>query len=583
MLKKLTAKVQQLNPVLEENVNGFAKSFVIEPESQELLLKKGSLYVVFDISGNTRFEVSLITNVVHDMLHDLYYQSANISPIQSLEKTITEIREKVVQLANESIIIEKQEIEFNIVVGALWGNVMYVVQYGSSKSFLMRVGDIKPISSTSEGNFSAASGVVKDEDVLIFASNEFTSDYPPDRLLKVAIPEGQLKPQQACMLMKFIIDTNFTQNEIVDFGTEAIKVKKETPKIVGKVSQLFSKLKTKKPVKTQVTATIATVKPVSEIGVKLKKTGNFKLKLQYIIPLLAIALGVSIFFTIKNNKKVEKKETPKETNQQQIVQQPTTPSEPEKKPEETDNTAYYDLKLTDPAIQPSNVIVFTDYIVITDNAAGKIYISERETPKFTAVVKTFPGLSNVMNIKGQLGFTDNTGYNVMKLSDQSIVEDYTSSVLGVTSAYADYIYSIKDDKTTRYAKDGGKLTGTLWGQNAEMADVTSFGISYSLFMLKKDSTVSKYTSGEKDIFSLSGENTTLNNAVQLVADVDFDNIYVADAGNKRVISFDKNGKISKEYKAEVVEKWDNIKSISVSPDEKKLYVLTGTRIYESTL
>lgn len=282
MLKKLTAKVQQLNPVLEENVNGFAKSFVIEPESQELLLKKGSLYVVFDISGNTRFEVSLITNVVHDMLHDLYYQSANILPIQSLEKTITEIREKVVQLANESIIIEKQEIEFNIVVGALWGNVMYVVQYGSSKSFLMRVGDIKPISSTSEGNFSAASGVVKDEDVLIFASNEFTSDYPPDRLLKVAIPEGQLKPQQACMLMKFIIDTNFTQNEIVDFGTEAIKVKKETPKIVGKVSQLFSKLKTKKPVKTQVTATIATVKPVSEIGVKLKKTGNFKLKLQYI-------------------------------------------------------------------------------------------------------------------------------------------------------------------------------------------------------------------------------------------------------------------------------------------------------------
>jgi hypothetical protein len=187
------------------------------------LLKKGSLYVVFDISGNTRFEVSLITKVVHDMLHDAYYQSESISPIQSLEKAITEVRDKVTQLANESIIIERQDIDFNIVAGALWGNVMYVVQYGKSKSYLMRTGDIRPISTTSEGNFSAASGVVKDDDVIIFATNDFAKDFPPDRLLTVSIPESQLNQNQACLLMKFIIDTSFTQNEIVDFGNDPIK------------------------------------------------------------------------------------------------------------------------------------------------------------------------------------------------------------------------------------------------------------------------------------------------------------------------------------------------------------------------
>jgi hypothetical protein len=40
MLKKLTAKVQQLNPILEESVNGFSRSFIIEPETQDLIVEK---------------------------------------------------------------------------------------------------------------------------------------------------------------------------------------------------------------------------------------------------------------------------------------------------------------------------------------------------------------------------------------------------------------------------------------------------------------------------------------------------------------------------------------------------------------
>ncbi len=580
MLKKLTDKVQKLNQVLEDSVNGFAKSFIIEPESQDLLLKKGSLYVVFDISGNTRFEVGLISNVVHDMLHDAYYQSDNISPIQSLEKAITEVRDRVTQLANESIIIERQEIDFNIVAGALWGNVMYVVQYGSSKSYLMRTGDIRPISTTSEGNFSAASGVVKDDDVIIFSTNEFAKDFPPDRLLTVAIPENQLTQNQACLLMKFIIDTNFTQNEIVDFGNEAIKIKTDSPRVVSNVSKIFSKIKLPSFKRKK---RVETVKPVTEIGLKLKPQGKLKFKIQYIIPVLALALGISIFATLQNKKAKNATNDTTSTQTQQAQPEVVVIDENTKPEEQPDSTAFYELKLTDPQIQPTEIAVFNDTIVVTDSTTGKIYTSARTTPKFTAVSQTYPGIGNLLNIKGQIGFTDNQGYKVLKTSDQSVAEDYKTTELGVTSAYADFVYTIKDGKVTRFAKESNKLNGSLWGQNQDMAEVKSFGISYSLFILKNDGNVVKYTSGEKNSFVLSGENPKLNNPAQILADVDFDYVYVADSGNKRVVSFDKNGKIIKEYKADSEDKWNDIKSIGVSPDEKTLYVLTGTRIYEAAL
>jgi hypothetical protein len=363
-------------------------------------------------------------------------------------------------------------------------------------------------------------------------------------------------------------------------------MKKETSKVFEKSGKLFSKLnflgKVKLPKIPKVERKEIT-RPVTEIGLKLKPQVKFKPKLQYIIPVLLVALGVSIYLTAKNNKKVQQTD---ENTSGTLTQTPTNFVEPTEEPmpaEQPDNTAFYDLKLTDATIQPNGIAVFNDNIVVTDKNTGKIYSSSRTTPKFTAANQVYTDIDNLVNIKGQIGFTDTQGYKVLKPSDLTVVEDYKSTALGITAAYADYIYTINGDKITRYAKENNTLNGTLWGQSSEMTEVKSFGISYSLFMLKNDGTIVKYTSGEKNTFELTGENTELNNPVQLVADVDFDYVYVADTGNKRVVSFDKNGKIIKEYKAEDIEKWNDIKSIGISPDEKTLYVLTGTRIYETAL
>src|SRR4029078_11769379 len=101
------------------------------------------------------------------------------------------VRDRVLQLSNETINPETPETNFNIIAGVLWGNVMYVVQYGQAQSYLIRGGDIRPINTIAKGTFSAASGIVKDDDVIILCSSEFGKKYPPDKLMSMSIGEQE--------------------------------------------------------------------------------------------------------------------------------------------------------------------------------------------------------------------------------------------------------------------------------------------------------------------------------------------------------------------------------------------------------
>ena len=84
MAKKLSAKTQELNPKLPQFSSSFSKCINIEPDTQELLLKKGTVYSLFEISGESNFDTDFITKVVTDILHNTYYGSDNISPVQSM-------------------------------------------------------------------------------------------------------------------------------------------------------------------------------------------------------------------------------------------------------------------------------------------------------------------------------------------------------------------------------------------------------------------------------------------------------------------------------------------------------------------
>ena len=583
MYKKLIAKTQYLNPALPESIGSFSKGFSIEPENDDALLKHGTIYAIFDVTAGSYYDTHLTQKVVYDILHASYFQSENISPIQSLEKAISDVKDKVTHLANESIRPDIAPAEFNIIAGVLWGNVMYMVQYGTAQCYLVRQGEIKPINTISEGTYAAASGVVKDGDVIIFCSKEFGRKYPPDKLLTMAIGEQDLTPQEACILLKFIVDTNFSPNEVVDFGLPEVTKRKRSVKnarLLQNVLRVFSELIQKLPKRLpKRTASVASIKPVKLRSGKRFDWGFFA-KPAVLAVIIVLALAISIGLTVRNRANKQPDTVPQEPAVE--VPQPLVEGTSDTQ-EQPDEQVFYDIKISDVGANPTGIASFNNVVVTTDSASGKMFISDQTTAKFEAQTSTFVGIKNLINIGGKLGFTDNEGYKVYNLADGTAAESYKSSELGVTSAYLNYVYSINGDKLTRYSKNDATLEGSLWGQNENFSGAKSFSIAYSIYLITNDGKLESYTSGQKDSFAVSGEAAVLSNPTQVLADIDFKYIYVADNGNGRVVAFDDKGNFVKEYKPKKDGAWNDIRGISVTPNEKTLFLLNGSKVYKLSL
>ncbi|MFC1722019.1 hypothetical protein ACFL0C_00035 [Patescibacteria group bacterium] len=688
MNKKLIAKIQKLVPTTEDSEVEFSTCIAIEPPERELVLKKGSIYTVFNIKSNDSLNTSLISKLVNDVLYDAYYQSENISPIQSLEKAIVNINDKLTNLAaqeqlNERGISKKEKnVEFNIVAGVLWGNVLYIVQYGEGKSFLMRESDITEVSATSEGNFSVASGVVNDDDVVILSTKNFADKFPPKKLLSAAISSNDLKADQSCLILKFMIDSNFSESEAIDFGIEK---NKKTPKIADLLSGIKKKA-SKKGKKEQTIQTLAgtisdkpekptvakkekveevkvgapdmntlVIEPTKDVtnektpkedkkilakndepkktelaetknkepstlpempikavptaikqnkpNIKLKSAKNFKTKINvktmsiFVLLLLIVSLGATAI--IRSNKgskeepQPENKESltlPKEPDEEEgIVEEPQGPTPEEIAAEDATNKVervtsqpFYDIKLADENAEPQNITLFTNSVVVTDTKTGKIFVSQIDTPKFSAEETAFSNISSTVNFEGSLGFVDEEGYKIYDLVNQTIKSSYTGT-FGLSAPYLGNIYSIEGTEIVKYVLSGGEAQSSTWGESADFENAKAIDIAYNIYVITNDDSLVVYSQGVESNFTVSDLEVPFKGATDVVTDVNFNNIYIADSGNKRVVVLDNEGNFIKQYKADKEEIWENIKAISVNSSETKMFMLAGSRVYEIDL
>jgi len=155
-----------------------------------------------------------------------------------------------------------------------------------------------------------------------------------------------------------------------------------------------------------------------------------------------------------------------------------------------------------------------------------------------------------------------------------------------------YLLSPSDNQIFKYTS----LVGNYSTRNnyildtisINLKDAVDLAIDGSVYVLMKTGDVMKFTSGTKIDFALTGMPASTNvqqkspgakmeNPIRIITSLDLQNIYIADAGAKRVVVFDKNGKYKTQY---VSNEWTDMKDIWVSQDNNKIYVLSGTEVYE---
>jgi hypothetical protein len=520
---------------------------------------------------------------------------------------------------------EKKEgkVVFNTVACVLWGNVLYIVQYGKGKSYLMREGEVKEVSATSEGNFSVASGVVKNGDVIVLSTSKFAEKYPPDKLLDSSLSSKDLDPDNSCIILKFMVDEEFTEDEVIDFS---VKTDKKSPKLPG----LLKGLKGKKDAKKQKKQTIASLvdSPVERPSgtrvsapkvkkdmpnIKMKSGRGTKSKLNtkalMVVVSIMLVLSVGITLLIRNNQpsssdpaqeggqqrsslfvprelsqKQNEQEQPEQVEEQDDQAQEDAQAEQDtlNKVARVDAQPFYDIKLADENADPADIVVFTNTVVVTDSNSGKIFTSDVVTPKFTAQEQAFAGIKSTLNYDGRLNFSDDEGYKTYSLNDSSVVDSYTGD-FSVTSRYLGSIYSIEENEIIKYVPSEDVLSSSSWGTDESLGNAKVIGIAYSIYVISQDNNLLVYTQGERTDFNITGLNTPLGNVTDLTVDVNFDYLYLADAGNDRVVMLTSDGEFVKQIKATDEETWSDIRSISVNTAESKLFLLNGSKVFEVDL
>ena len=567
MNKRFTAKIQNIKPSIESSTNVVSDNIVVIPESADLKTRKGSVFATFCIKSEIPNDSKLITKIITDILNETYYQSENISPIQSIEKALSDITEKILSLPSEQIKSlyggARKDISIDILTIVLWGNVIYIVQYGEGKVYLIRDGYPKTIETLKEGNFSAASGFIKEDDVVALCTQKFAELVPPEKFLTQPLLSADLPPDASSLILKFSEEVSFSEKETIKFYDEKAKKKKSSPKLL-----------------------------------KINKAGilNFlkKQKFKFFVGSIILLMMTSIFTTLsgKNDEPTsndsnvmgESTQLPQEETQQtETPPEEDTSKDSETKTTRVKNSPIYDIKITDPSVETSEIVVLDENVVVSDNSTGKIYVSSIKTPKYEQNNTSFTEISSLSYDDGNLSFSDNEGYKVYSVIIDKVLESYSKAGLNKTATYLDFIYSLEDGKIVKYTKEKNELTSSLWAQNQDFSDAKSISVAVSIYVITGDSKVVKYTKGLKDDFEITGLDTPVNQAVKVVAYYNFNNIYIADSENKRIIIINENGELIKQLKHINSDHWQTIKDISVDPKEEKLFVLDGSKIFEVAL
>lgn len=229
--KKIIVRLQKIpEKIMSEQAGGAGTyAFSVAPEEENIRSLRGNLYGNLEISISSDFpakggpdsgwDTALAEKVALDVLEGSYYSNLDGPPLPALEEAVLKTKEKLQFLSQEKL----AEIDFNLVVCALWGKVLYLVKFGDGNFYLLRGGNIKEILEGTRSDVAVASGIIEEGDAAILTSSRFSQHFKKESLIKNldSLEES----------IKKLPDSNLLSALILKFETEAITTKTDLLKI----------------------------------------------------------------------------------------------------------------------------------------------------------------------------------------------------------------------------------------------------------------------------------------------------------------------------------------------------------------
>ncbi|MBU0731844.1 hypothetical protein KKC88_03110 [Patescibacteria group bacterium] len=120
--------------------------------------------------------------------------------------------------------------------------------------------------------------------------------------------------------------------------------------------------------------------------------------------------------------------------------------------------------------------------------------------------------------------------------------------------------------------------GSDWIENGQLNNPQSLAIDGAIYVVDGNGQIKKFFSGtiDKD-FQLSEIEPKVESPTVVYTDENITSIYLLDPANKRVLRYNKEGKLTSQY---VSDKFDNLIDLVVDEDTGTLYLLNGGTVYK---
>ncbi len=134
----------------------------------------------------------------------------------------------------------------------------------------------------------------------------------------------------------------------------------------------------------------------------------------------------------------------------------------------------------------------------------------------------------------------------------------------------------------RFARGSASLgTGVKWlKETAALSGARAVAVDGSIFILQAGGVVEEYFNGRRGDFQLASVDPAVTNATRLITGAESTKLYVLDPSNSRLVVFDKNGKLVRQYQSS---SWTSLADMAINEANKTAIVLSGTTLYRLTL
>ena len=112
-----------------------------------------------------------------------------------------------------------------------------------------------------------------------------------------------------------------------------------------------------------------------------------------------------------------------------------------------------------------------------------------------------------------------------------------------------------------------------------MEGIVDMAIDGEIWLLGSAGQINRLSAGEQVPFEVLNLPSPLGDPVKIFTQPALKNLYIIDRDEDRVVVLDKSGNFLQQFKGSVL---DNANDLWVSSNEKSIFVLSGSKIYQIT-